>query len=504
MTSPIFLLHENTVHEILLKHTNPVDCIKFFNTCRQLKKFDTNEFWKLKLKEYFLDSKQRLDSPLEDKETYKSRFQKFYNEELIGFKQIEEHYTKAISPLHNIFIAVHYGDWNESKFNLNSLGTSGYYKNKLIVSLLQKILNRAVYKTIHTKEIDPYQIEKRQTVLDKCFTLIYTHPAYLEALKEDHKNCSDAELFGLYNQVTRIQNLILSYNDRTKQLDLAKEAIISALKGPNELRSDFINQLSKNNEEKNCNSISDLNLAEFLDEDSEENHSWAKTLLQEAISSKREQTALFLLKRFSFKHLSNQNKVSLFNLAFDRQMGKVIDAIYNKFSLDDNKEIYRSLYIVAKENPNATAHFLEKIQNSGCYDQKLQLDRLSQLVKEACKNQEYPQLFRKYAIAVKAIYASFTKNYLPTEMATGEIKIEPGTKMLDEYMYTRYALAFSIQDMDFFKIVMAHHPLDKTNPEHYAIIADLVSKAPSLTEYTRACFKSWNFIEVGAWNLNQL
>jgi hypothetical protein len=319
--------------------------------------------------------------------------------------------------------------------------------------------------------------------------MIYNDNQYLNFLRINLKASSDVELFGLYNQIIRVQELILSHKDKTTQLDLAKKAITASLKGPNELRSVLINKFIKNDEKNENGTLYDLELANFLLEESQENFVWAYSLLFDAIEHKREQTALFLLKRFSFKHVPNENlKEGLFLLTLKSQMEKVEDAMFNKLLLDDKKEIYTSLQTLAKTVPSAAPRFLEKIQNSGCYDEKLQLNALDYVLNLAHNSitvfsyNQYPKIVPQYAKIVKAIYSSFAKNRLPTETATGVLKIETGTKILDKYTYTRYALAFSIQDMEFFKMVISQHPLDKTNPEHYKIIAQLVTIAPVFSE----------------------
>jgi hypothetical protein len=480
MTPSILSMPNDIMYYILSKNAYPSDLINVFSTCKQWSKLDTSEFWMLKLKEHFPKEQLPLNPPAQNKEYYKSRFKSLYIKERESFL-LESTCNIERNPLHKMYVAVRYGDWDQSKFTLECLGNKTPDKTLKVAKIYAQILNVATYNTIPRDAVAWIDTMKNQRVLDHCFDLIYNDKEYREALKVEQKNCGDADLFGLYNQIVKLKELILKESNHLEQIDLAKKAISSSLKGPNEMRSCLIDKFIKsdlllcNNPEKETPSLYDLELGKFLIQEKDKNSIWSEELLLSAIIDKREQTALYLLELYSFEHIPTKvPREPIFIHALKNQMGNLVDAIFNKFPLHDKEKMYRSLKQIAFNDPHATAIFLEKLYHSSSCSRPLELATLRILIKDLIEAELTLTIYRNISHAINVFYLHLQKHPLPIQISK--------FPMTDREIHAHYLAALSIQDMDFFHLIMEKYPLDKDNPAHYKIILDLVAKAPFLTQ----------------------
>jgi hypothetical protein len=487
MTSPILSMPNDIMYYILSKNAYPSDLINVFSTCKQWSKLDTSEFWMLKLKEHFPKEQLPLNPPAQNKEDYKSRFKSLYIKERESFL-LESPHNIERNPLHKMYVAVRYGDWDQSKFSLECLGDKTPDKTLKVAKMYAQILNVATYNTIPRDAVAWIDTMKNQRVLDQCFDLIYNDNEYREALRSLHNHCSDVELFGLYNQIVKLKEKLLNEKDHVKQILFAKAGIISSLEGPNEMRSCLIDKFIKsdpllcNNPENETPTLYDLDLGKFLFDGKAKNSIWSEYRLINAIEDRREQTALYLLELYSFEHSPRAYRRELmFVSAFENRMEKVVNAIFNKFPLDDKRQMYSSLFKIGSCNPKATSLFLEKITNSISCDRDLEIKMFRNLIIRAETYISNLKRFRIFAQSIKVFFFNFEKNLIPLQLCKTP-KTAKEIKSMNHFIHVYYQLALSIQDMDLFHLLMKKHPLDKNNPAHYKIILDLVAKAPLLTQ----------------------
>jgi hypothetical protein len=482
MTNSLLSLPKDVLSHILVDYAYPESADNFFKAYKQLQPQYQEEVWRLKLKEYFPNRDTLFSSALKEKETYHSRFFEHYEKEKKSYK------IKHVpgNPLHQIFVAVHYGDWNE-RIRLKSLGIKSNDNNLLIADLYRNILSRAVYKAAPSKEIAWIDSMKNQRILDKCFSFLYDDIDYRKALKTVHKNCEDVELFVQYNQISRIKELIMQKDGHNEKIDLANKIFTISLKNPNEMQFQLINKFIKDDPLMNTSpseatpTLYQLQLGQFLEIESEDHFEWVYPRLIKAIEKKQEETALILIKLISFKDKSIPNfKEILFVKAVESKMQTVIDAIFNKFPLENELQMYASLFSIAITDSSIMECFLDKIRFILGFNRLLELKVFASLVSKAKENRSNPELFRKFAYAVSSFYSFFEKEPLPKDLLKKEVLKEEKPKKINTHYDILYLLALSIQDMGFFEKVRKKNPLNWDNVEHKQIIRLLVSETPFL------------------------
>jgi hypothetical protein len=512
MKNTILFLPKDVLSHILVDYAYPEDVNKFFKAYKELQPQYKEEVWRAKLKQYFLNRDTLFSSPLKENETYQSRF-------FVQFKlEKKSFYVKTArgNLLHHIFVAVHYGDWNE-RFSLSSIQGKEDKTCISVAKLYKKILSRAVFKAAPSSNIAWIDSMKNQRILDKCFSFLYDNMDYRKALKTVHDNCEDADLFVLYNQITRIKELIIQKIQVNEQLDLAKKIIIFSLKNPNEMQLQLVNKFIK--DDPLLNNLSDevtptlfqLQLGDFLEFESKDYFESAYSPLINALEKKQEETALLLVKLISFNDTPafkqkplymdtltfwdipafkdihslkdipiDSFKEFLFVKAVESKMQTVIDAIFNKFPLKDPIQMYDSLFKIVTFNSSFMDCFLDKIEYILGSHRELELKVYTQLVRKAFENRSKPQLFRKYAYAIRNFYSHFEKKPLPDKLLKREVIDEEQSKKLNIYIYTLYQSALSIQDMAFFEMVRKTNPLNMDNVGHKQIIRLLIIEVPLL------------------------